>query len=530
MRETEIVEALWRETPARLPEFIRDRRWFAGKARKIRSVELVDAIPIARAAVHAFVLLAKVSYEVGSEELYDIPVAEAQPSGLESADVSPRLKLHLSKPDGVIEFTDALLNAEFRELLLSTIVENNSLPGSNGELRACAGDSLSEYWNPSQRLPTTLNRGEQSNSSILYGNKLILKIFRRLESGVNPDIEIGTFLTDKTKFRNIAPVAGSLEYTGKNGEKMSLGILQGFVANRGDAWEFTLQKLREYFSSEVIAKSDLADLQMPRTSLTNLSESPIPSSAYRFIGEYVKWAELLAERTAELHLALASAEDDEVFKPERFTAGDQHEFAASAKQLLKSTFEVLRDQRATLPGRLAGEAGKLMLHAQEIQGRLQAFGQVANTASKIRIHGDFHLGQVLFTGKDFVIIDFEGEPSRPLRERRKKRSPLQDVAGMLRSFDYAANAQLVGDGASPENLANAATYWQTWVSAAFLRKYREVAGHAGFMPRTLAEFEIMLDTYLLDKAIYELGYELNNRPSWLGIPLRGISRLIGKPA
>jgi len=171
-----------------------------------------------------------------------------------------------------------------------------------------------------------------------------------------------------------------------------------------------------------------------------------------------------------------------------------------------------------------------MLHAQEIQGRLQAFEQVANTASKIRIHGDFHLGQVLFTGKDFVIIDFEGEPSRPLRERRKKRSPLQDVAGMLRSFDYAANAQLVGDGASPENLANAATYWQAWVSAAFLRKYREVAGHAGFMPRTLAEFEIMLDTYLLDKAIYELGYELNNRPSWLGIPLRGISRLIGKPA
>ncbi len=365
----------------------------------------------------------------------------------------------------------------------------------------------------------------------MYGKSLILKVFRRLEAGINPDLEIGSFLTDKTSFRNIAPVLGSLEYAGEHagrGPAISLAILQGFVANQGDAWQFTLRQLADYY-----AAADSGDgPQPPTASILELSAGTNPPHVRRALGTYLGWAELLGKRTAEMHMALASAGDDPAFQPEAFSAAEQHDFAETAVELLNSTFRLLREQRDVLSQAILPLAAAVLHEECSLQDRFRLFERAPLSVTRTRIHGDYHLGQVLFTGSDFVIIDFEGEPSRPLAERRKKRSPLQDVAGMLRSFHYAAYAPLLAGESSvhlaekANQLGMRASYWQKWISAAFLRSYRRVTAGASFIPESEQEFSLLLNVHLLDKAVYELAYELNNRPSWVRTPLGGISQLI----
>jgi maltose alpha-D-glucosyltransferase/alpha-amylase len=243
---------------------------------------------------------------------------------------------------------------------------------------------------------------------------------------------------------------------------------------------------------------------------------------------------LLGRRTAELHLALSSVADDPAFAPEPFSSLYQRSLYQSMRNQAVAGFQLLRDRLERLPEEVAEEARTLAGLEPTV---LQAFGAVLGkkiSATRIRCHGDYHLGQVLYTGKDFVIIDFEGEPARPLSERRLKRSPLRDVAGMLRSFDYAAHTVLFGAPESgvirPEDvpkLESWARFWQLWVSSAFLRAYLHAAADAPFIPRARGELEVLLQVLLLEKSIYELGYELNNRPDWIKVPIRGILRLVG---
>jgi maltose alpha-D-glucosyltransferase/alpha-amylase len=241
---------------------------------------------------------------------------------------------------------------------------------------------------------------------------------------------------------------------------------------------------------------------------------------------------LLGRRTAELHLALASVPEDSDFAPQPFSEGDLQAFANSAVQLLTANFDLLRRLNDQMPNHARQEAERVLQLEEVARRRFQLLTGREISAMVTRIHGDYHLGQVLFTGSDFVIIDFEGEPARLLEERRKKRSPLQDVAGMLRSFHYAAYAPLLQANSkrSPQEelqaLGHWAPYWQKWVSAKFLKTYLAVSGNSIFIPQGREELALLLDLYLLDKAVYELGYELNNRPSWVRIPLDGISQLL----
>jgi trehalose synthase-fused probable maltokinase len=524
-----VVTALRSDLPALLPDFLRDRRWFAGKARKIEAIQILDVISMPIENPSVFLAMSKITYSSGLKEIYDIPLALAPALTSAVADSAQIMEIDLCDSNGALQLSDAMSEPRFLELLLDIIRANSSFAGSKGELHARAGKSFAEFWDPGEpRLIPRLNRGEQSNSSVFYGRKLILKLFRRLEPGINPDLEIGSFLTEKTSFRNIAPVLGRLEYL-RGGNYISIGILQAFVANQGDAWEFTLQKVEEFFRGGAADKN--APLNLNR-SILELSEREIPTEAAGIIGEYLDWAKLLGRRTAELHLALASDSNDRDFRPEAFTDADQREFRHGAEQLLRSTFQLLRDQCSFLPLDIRESAEVVLGQEGYLKKRLDNFESSHLSVTKTRIHGDYHLGQVLFTGSDFVIIDFEGEPSRPLAERRRKRSPLQDVAGMLRSFDYAAHTTLGKgfQGGERKQMEITATYWQKWVSAAFLRSYREVAAGAGFVPKSQPEFELMLEAFLLDKAVYELAYELNNRPAWVRTPLGGISQLLENAA
>ncbi len=517
-----------------LTEFLRARRWFGGKAQPIQSIEILDVVPFDTAATATFFLLVRVAYHEGQSDTYSIPVTQAAdassiPSG---ADGNPAPHLEVPAADSNRMFVyDGTANPAFLQLLLTAIRDERRYRGEHGEIRALNTTALEKLTSEAAGgLTPKLMRAEQSNTSVVYGDRMVLKLFRRVEQGINPDLEIGTFLTEKTSYRNVPPLAGYLEYHGDNGTRMSMAMLQGFVRNQGDAWEYTKRKVANYFEGLRPQAGNLPS--MPSSSLIELAANRIPEDAKQRIGDYIGSAQLLGKRTAELHLALSSGQGDPAFDPEPYATQDQQAFSERASALMQSNLRLLRRQQPGLPTDVQPLAQQVLEMERELEQRFRSFADSQLSALRTRIHGDYHLGQVLVSGDDFVIIDFEGEPARPLAERLRKQSPLQDVAGMLRSFHYAAYAPLLG--AAPESTAAPlqletfrpwAYFWKTWVSAVFLHSYFATAQSAPFLPRDRRESATILEAHLLEKAVYELGYELNNRPSWVRIPLSALVQL-----
>jgi len=397
---------------------------------------------------------------------------------------------------------------------------------------------LRQLWDAAEEpLTPSVLKAEQSNTSVIYGDRFILKLFRRLDEGVNPELEIGRLLTEKTTLTHVPPLAGFIEYRRGRQEPLTVAILQGLVPKEGDAWQYTLDELERYFERVLTDRPEAEEVAVPARSLLDLAEEAPSRLATDLIGPYLESARLLGERTADLHVALASALDDSSFVPEPMTPFSQRSIYQSMRSLTGQVLQLLRQRLSEIPEELSDEAQQLLGLEETILQRFQSILGGRSTAMLIRCHGDYHLGQVLYTGKDFVIIDFEGEPARPLSERRIKRCALRDVASMLRSFHYAAYATLFNHRVSvtvrPEDIAALepwARFWYRWVSAAFLKAYLAGASQVPFLPQGRDELQVLLDVHLLEKAIYELGYELNNRPDWIGIPLQGILDLVGGQA
>ena len=522
-----------------LPNYLRGRRWFGGKARPFRSVSVQEVIPISLPAVTVYLTSVLVPYTDGGPETYVLPLAIA--AGAEAEQVQkdfPQAAVALVRgEDGEGLVYEALWDKRFRQALLDAIARRRRCKGSAGELVAFPTRVFRTVQETvSAPLESALMKAEQSNTSIVYDNTFILKLFRRVAPGVNPDWEIGRFLTEKAAFPHTPSVAGAFEYRPKHGEPVTVAILQRFVPNQGDAWQYTLDTLDRYFE-QALAHGELQHPPLPQKPMVALSEEEPPRLMQETIGSYLAAAQLLGQRTAELHLALASDTNDPNFAPEPFSALYQRSIYQTMRSRAALAFPLLRQQLKTLPQAVRTEAQRVLDCEDVVLKRFQKILGRKITAMRIRCHGDYHLGQVLYTGKDFVITDFEGEPARPLSERRIKRSPLRDVAGMLRSFHYAAYTALFTPSTEamyashPEavtSLDSWARCWYLWVSAIFLKAYRSVASRALFVPRTREELQILLDAYLLEKAVYELGYELNNRPDWVRIPLQGILHLVGE--
>jgi maltose alpha-D-glucosyltransferase/alpha-amylase len=525
---------------AALPDYMRPRRWFGAKARKIKGVGIVDFVrmPFNDESALAYLALASVQYTEGSAESYLLPMAYASGERAQQllADarhmVIARLRVGGAQEPGVLY--DPLIDRGFCAALRELIAGRRRLRGERGgELvgtptRALRG--LLQGLGETSLEPLPI-RAEQSNSSINFGGHLILKLFRKIDSGLNPDLELGRFLTDEQGFANTPPMAGSIEYVRNGDEPLTLAILQGFVENEGDAWDYTLDVLRSYFD-EVLARPDLADPATPATlaGLLEAASGDEPELARELVGGYIERARLLGQRTAELHLALARGRGP-AFAPEAFSTLYQRSIYQGMRTLTVQVFQGLRKLLPSLPDGVRAEAEAALAGEDALMARFQRVVGAKIEATRTRIHGDFHLGQVLFTGKDFMIIDLEGEPMRPISERRIKRSPLRDVAGMLRSFQYAAYAsyfnRISGMSVSDEEAARLrawADFWCFWVSAAYLGSYIEHAAGASFLPALRSDLEILLEVYVLEKAVYEVGYEMNNRPTWLSIPLSGILR------
>jgi maltose alpha-D-glucosyltransferase/alpha-amylase len=375
---------------------------------------------------------------------------------------------------------------------------------------------------------------EQSNTSIVYGDRLILKLFRRIQPGVNPDFEIGRYLTEVVKFDRVPPVTGAIQYEKPAGPASTIGQLQRLVESQADGWEHATDELSRFYDQ--VAATTPPRLSPP-TSSTELAETTPPKRVHDIMRPYLATAETLGRRTAELHVALASDSRDPAFAPEPFTKEDMRivtaNTVAEAIKAVRSLEEKLAQSPASanaLPPDVAERASELLLARERLLGELREGPPFEFAISKIRIHGDYHLGQVLWAEGDFYILDFEGEPARPLEQRREKQLPLKDVAGMLRSFSYAAYAALFAfTSARPAEFARLepwARIWQVWVIGAFLRGYLHKSDKAMFLPAEPAQRDALLRYFMLDKALYELNYELNNRPDWVRIPIWGILEIM----
>ncbi len=515
-----------------LPAYVTSCRWFGGKARGLRGIRILSQGTLGKGADAARLVTLATEYADSTTDTYLL--------ALKSATAAEAGRIVQDTPQAIIArfktereervLVDAISDADFRAELLHTITAERTQKIGEGELHGVRGSALKTVLKKNApALPSHVLKVEQSNSSMIYGGKLFLKLYRKLEEGPNPDAEITRFLTERRKFPHVPPFAGALEYHRHNREPQVLGMMQTLVANEGDAWKFTLDAVERFFERVLRDQPDVSQLPVP-----SLFEASVPAGYDTVLdlvgGVYPERARQLGQRTAEMHRALAGDANDPQFSPEAFTTLYQRSMYQAMRGSLRRQMQQLQKQKPKLSGSEAELMTGLLGREKDILARYDRLTAHKFEAVKTRIHGDYHLGQVLNTGRDFMIIDFEGEPSRPLSERKLKRSPLRDVAGMLRSFQYAPFSSLSQNpNWTPEQerfLRPWAERWAAHISWIFLHAYLEEAKGENFIPNTDDDFRVLLEAFILDKAIYEVGYEMNNRPTWISIPVRGILQIL----
>ncbi|WP_043363323.1 maltose alpha-D-glucosyltransferase [Belnapia sp. F-4-1] len=487
-----------------LPEYLPKRRWFASKGERIESIRLgaIASLPEASGAV----VMAEVEIGLpGRTERYALPLA-----GVEDVEGAGPLasQLALSRLRQVRRvgfLTDAFADDRMPPAVLNALRQGVSLTTEEGEIRFSATSRLAEVPLPETPEIRRLS-AEQSNSSLIYGEQIVLKIIRRINPGIHPEAEVTRYLTE-AGFGNTAPLLGEVVRIAPDGTPHTLMLAQGFVRNQGDGWGWTQDWLHRAVDEAALSEE-------------------APEDAF---AGYLAFAEALGRRLGELHATLARPTDNPDFKPEPATEADRASWARGALEQLDPALDLLA--RGGLAEDVAPLAAALVAKREALHQAAQRLAQSADGALKTRVHGDFHLGQVLVAQGDAVIVDFEGEPARTLEERRAKGSPLRDVAGLLRSLDYAASVAVASEASGAATAApaerRAALFqrWQREASAAFLEAYRTVE-HAAESPWVPAGAEAaLLDLFLLEKAAYEVRYEAANRPAWIGVPLRGLAAL-----
>ncbi|MBI2704193.1 MAG: maltose alpha-D-glucosyltransferase [Actinobacteria bacterium] len=527
-----------------LPPFLARSRWYAGKARKIREVEVLDIVPArgTKGRAPALIALVHIDYTEGEPETYVVPLHVASGERVDEVlgdhPQSAIAWVDLRSTGERLLLFDAGVDEPFTQSMLSACRNRRTYDSPSGAtIRASGSSELRRMLQglTVADLPASVSTAEQSNTSVVFGNRVMMKLFRRAQEGVNPDLEIGRFLTEQAKYPHAAPFLGAVEYQqGRRAEARTLGVLYGYVSNEGDAWHYTLDALSLYYEHAVHALDD-AEPAPDFSRAFDASDRELPAPVAETIGPYLDSAELLGRRTAQLHAALASGGGD-AFTPEPFTTLYQRSLYQSLQAQVRPTMQLIRRTLDRLPEPARSAADAVLAAEQQVHDLYARVRTGKLGGHRTRIHGDFHLGQVLHAGRDFVIIDFEGEPSRSPTERRIKKSPLVDVAGMVRSFQYAERASLtimeergLAGPADRDVLVSRGRLWSSWVSIRFLQGYFDeidANGGTGLLPSTADDRRALLDALVLDKAMYEVRYELNNRPHWAPIPLDGIRRVL----
>lgn len=519
--------------PARVPfhhalaDWIGQQRWYRSKSLRIEGARVIATFAPPRGRCTGCVAIVEVDVEGERPASYVVPLAYLSGDAAEAfarerprAVVVPlRVRADEVVDDGIV--ADALAVEPFLSDLLAMFDDEISL--------ADAGHRLAFHrlpapiWSVEKDVSPKVLEREQTNTSVTFGERFVCKIVRKLDDEPSADLEMGRFLTE-VGFRHAPALAGYAEIgraePTKPGAAATVALLHEHVPNRGDAWAFARDALARWLGDVRESRRVPPDLdaRTGRSFAARLAGGPVADA----FGTSPELFRLLGQRTGELHAALASRPADPVFGPEPLDAPTRRALALDARARFSPLAARLREK-------VEAAWVKLERRRQELDARLDRISFLTDAGTKLRVHGDFHLGQVLFTGDDFVIIDFEGEPARSIAERRARRSPLVDVAGMLRSIDYAGWAVL--RDRAREDRASVAPWIEAWcriASAAFLGGWLAVADGAGILPSTTEARDALLEFFLLEKCIYEIGYELDHRPEWLDIPVAGMLALLAE--
>jgi maltose alpha-D-glucosyltransferase / alpha-amylase len=513
-----------------LPNYLMTTRWFGGKSKHIVSIEIESYPGLRIEDETAYFLQVGVRYTDGLPETYFLPALFiAQPERM--------VRYLKDQPQGVICYLktptregiliDAIFEEPFRNELFYRMQTQTASPVQNGVLRFEAGKMLLDLDAEKEDISSEILKAEQSNTSVIYNGQYFFKIYRKLDTDINPDLELVRFLSEKTSFENAPRYGGGIQFEDHQRKSFTiLGLLQNKIPNQGEAWTMMLQALDRYYEM-ALAKSDKSDKEPELVEADRLYFDDIPEIMQKYITSVVyERVTLLGKRTAEMHIALASDHEDPEFCPERFTQNYQRSIYSGNRKLVTEKLNGLAQRIPSLPPHIAAEAQQILEMREDIMACFSEISQRKINATKIRVHGDYHLGQVLFNGKDFFIIDFEGEPLHTISERRLKKTPFKDVAGMIRSFHYAAYGQLaLNQNYRKEDmpfLEKWAHQWFHYVRAFYLTAYLDAAEGQSFIPDDADALRLLLRNYTLEKAIYEVGYEMNARPDWLRVPIRGV--------
>jgi maltose alpha-D-glucosyltransferase / alpha-amylase len=516
-----------------IKKYLRTCRWFGGKGRRIREIIISEVIHFSFNREDFSWLIIEVRYIEGLPELYQLPVsfASKESESVLREESTQAIIAPVTIGDNTGILYDAVYSRLFREAVYEYLVKKRVFRDKQGELVFHVNRDFEASRQQEKEFHSKVLSVEQSNTSIIFNRKYFFKLYRKLDRVINPDVEILRFLTEKTGFKNVPRFLGAVEHRKAKLPPIVMGMMQELIENQGDAWDYAGDELNRYFE-RILASTDFRNVPGVKGDITDpYCFNGLDDDIKELIGIPVfERISLLAQRTAEMHKSLASRSDDPDFEPEAFSLHYQRSLFSSLQSLTRNAYQSLEKNIDNLPESFRQEANEILGMKSAILNRMKRIYSRKFNSLKIRNHGDFHLGQVLFTGKDFLIIDFEGEPARSFSERRLKRSPLRDVAGMLRSFHYAAYSALFKLSAIRQEdfdiLEKWAELWYHYISTTYARCYFQTLEKTRLIPDNHEDLRSMLDTYILEKAVYELNYELNNRPDWVMIPIKGIKQIM----
>jgi maltose alpha-D-glucosyltransferase/alpha-amylase len=515
-----------------LPEWLLHMRWFGAKGRGIHHISLEDdqLLQLETHNLEIAWLLIKVHYYDGLPEIYQLPVVFAPGAdGYSVAGHYPQSAIFRIKINGDEGFIcDAFYDTRLHRYLLAHLRKNSGY--RKGIKVAFSGTDVLQQTELEHDPESSVLGSEQSNTSVVYGDKFYLKFYRKVDYDINPDEEMIRMLAGTLKFQYVPAFLGSIDWISRKGN-IKLAMIQELVENHGDAWSYMQEKLVIFNDKMLTTPPD----QLPDTMTGGDLTAPckfeeLPELLRELLDSSVaEQARLIGTRTAEMHLKLMATDNVPAFRPEPYTLHYQRSLYSSFNTQIRDAFQNLERNKGRLPADIGEVAEAVLKNRERIMERMKVIYSRKLDLLKIRIHGDYHLGQVLFTGKDLVILDFEGEPARSYSERRLKFSALRDVAGIIRSFHYAALGSLFLESETRytdiQKLSPYSELWSHYMSGFFMEAYLERVKGTGLIPDNPDDIKILLDVFLLSKAFYELNYELNNRPDWVMIPLKGIQSI-----
>lgn len=518
-----------------LPSYILKTSWFEGKEKIIHSILISNYVNLPLKKHGIMFLLLDVIYESNLPDTYQLPVIflQGDMANTYAENFPPGVicKMKLAGKEGLL--CDALYTTAIQQEIFKRMAGRQSIVLNGSEIHFTSNDEVSKYALEHAEIRSRVLPVEDNNTSIGYDNCFFLKLYRHVDLGINPDVEITRFLTEQVKFSQVPSLLGTIEWKYPN-DSIVLGMMQTLVEYHGNGRTYMLERLNNYHD-RIVARETHPPIDMIGTLTDPAAYEDLPESLKEFVGGTVsEGIRLIGVRTGEMHKALASRTDKKQFAPEEFSLHYQRSLYAGLQSLVRGAFNNHQQNLEKLAPHVRAEAEDILSRKEQVLKMMKKIYRKKLDVLKIRIHGNYDLKQVVFTGKDLAILDFHSDPTRSFSERRLKRSPLRDVAGMIRSIYYVAHEGLLFKHGSTEKeeeeiqmLEPFAALWIHYVSTLFMRSYLDTVKDSAFLPKDKDDLKIMLDTYLLEKAIYSLNYELKKRPQWAIVPIRIIKGLVG---